>query len=203
MGVTAEIELVRWGFYPAGGGEVRAKVASRARPLRPLSLIDRGQLERVSGTAVAMNLPSHIAQRMSQRAHRALIHLGALVHVEPLRVRGKGPGAGVFLFARYEGAIGGFTAYGRKGLPAERVADAACAELEAWHNSRAPVDPHLADQLLLPMALADGRSELVTSRVTQHLLTNAWVVRQFVPADVRIEERADGTGRLVVVGSGQ
>jgi RNA 3'-terminal phosphate cyclase (ATP) len=202
MGVGVQIELRKWGFYPAGGGEVRVHISGCERPLRPLSLADRGQLEEVFGTTVAMNLPSHIAQRMSQRARKALADAGVPVRVEPLRARGQGPGAGIFLFAQYANAIAGFTAYGRKGLPSERVADAACRELQTHHNSGAPVDPHLADQLLLPAALADGRSELITSRVTQHLMTNAWVVRQFLAAEVRVEERAGGTGKLVVEGNG-
>jgi RNA 3'-terminal phosphate cyclase (ATP) len=139
---------------------------------------------------------------MSQRARKSLGELGVPLRVEPLRVRGQGPGAGIFLFARYEHVTAGFTAYGRKGLPSERVADAACAELHAHHRSGAPVDPYLADQLLLPMALARGRSELVTSRITQHLMTNAWVVRQMLSCEIRVEERPDGTGSLVVEGSG-
>ena len=202
MGVDVRIELREWGFYPAGGGEVRGDISGCERPLRPILLADRGQLEEVFGTAVAMNLPSHIAQRVSQRARKMLADAGAPVHVEPLRVRGQGPGAGIFLFARYANAVSGFAAYGRKGLPSERVAGAACRELQTHHNSGAPVDPHLADQLLLPMALAEGRSELVTSRVTQHLMTNAWVVRQFLAAEVHVEEREGGAGRLVVEGNG-
>jgi RNA 3'-terminal phosphate cyclase (ATP) len=122
--------------------------------------------------------------------------------VEPRRLRGVGPGAGIFLFAEYEHAITGFTAYGRKGLPAERVAEAACEDLVAHHQSGAPVDPHLADQLVLPMALSQGESRLVTSEITDHLLTNVWAVRQFLDSHLRVEGQRAGVGTLVVQGEG-
>jgi RNA 3'-terminal phosphate cyclase (ATP) len=202
MGARAQIELKRWGFYPAGGGEVRVHIPRCERPLRPLVLAERGELEHAYGTAVAMNLPSHIAQRMSVRAHRVMAEAGVQAHVKPLRVRGHGPGAGIFLFARYTHATAGFTAYGRKGLPSERVADAACRDFTTHHHSGAPVDLHLADQLVLPMALAEGRSALMTSCVTQHLLTNAWVLRQFMNVEIDVQQEAGRKGRLIVEGKG-
>lgn len=193
MGVDAQVELVDWGFYPAGGGEIRVRIAGREGPLRPILLTERGELERVWGQAAVTNLPAHIAQRMTARAHNVLAEAGLRAQVEPQRLRGAGPGAGIFLFAEYgaspgsEAVTAGFCAYGRKGLPAERVAEAACEELLAHHRSDAPVDRHLADQLVLPMVLAKEESRLVTSQVSQHLQTNTWVVRQFLERELRLE----------------
>jgi len=59
-------------------------------------------------------------------------------------------------------------------------------------------DPHLADQLLLPMALAPGSSSMTTTRVTEHLLTNRWVVEQFLPGRVRIEGNVGDPGLVIV-----
>ena len=198
MGADLQIGLAQWGFYPAGGGEVRVDISGCERLHRPLVMVERGELEEAYGTAVAMNLPSHIAQRMSGRARKVLAGAGVQARVDPRRVRGRGPGAVIFLVAQYAHAVAGFTAYGRKGTPSEGVADAACREFVTHHTSGAPVDPYLADQLMVPMALAQGRSELVTSRVSQHLLTNAWVVRQFLEVDISVEEQPDGRGRLIV-----
>ena len=199
MGVRAQMELMRWGFYPAGGGEIRVRIVGREEPLSPIVLTERGELQRVWGTAAVMNLPAHIPQRMAARARNALAEAGLQAQVEPLRLRGAGPGAGIFLFARYAHATAGFTAYGRKGLPAERVAETVCEDLLAHHRSGAPADPHLADQLVLPMALA-GKSRLNTSRVSQHLLTNVWVVRQFLARELSIEGESEAPGALVVKG---
>jgi RNA 3'-terminal phosphate cyclase (ATP) len=78
------------------------------------------------------------------------------------------------------------------------VAEAACEDLLAHHRTGAPADPHLADQLVLPMALAEGESRVSTSHISQHLLTNVWVVRRFLIRDVRVEGELGAPGTLVV-----
>jgi RNA 3'-terminal phosphate cyclase (ATP) len=200
MGLHAEVELARWGFYPAGGGDIRVQIAGRSGELAAISLIERGELERVWGMAVVTNLPAHISQRMAARAHNVLAEAGIRAEMEPRRLRGTGPGAGIFLFAKYARTIAGFTAYGRKGLPAERVAETACDELLAHHRTGKPADPHLSDQLVLPMALAAGESQVITSQVTRHLLTNVWVVRQFLDRELNVEGEPDVPGTLLVKG---
>ncbi|MFQ6100070.1 MAG: RNA 3'-terminal phosphate cyclase [Anaerolineae bacterium] len=200
MGVRTQIELVRWGFYPAGGGEMRVRIAEREGPLSPILLTERGELQRVWGTAAVMNLPAHIPQRMAARARNVLAEAGLQAQVEPLRLRGAGPGAGIFLFAEYAHTTAGFTAYGRKGLPAERVAETACKDLLAHHRSGAPADLYLADQLVLPMALAKGESRVITSQVSQHLLTNVWVVPQFLARELSVEGESGVPGAVVVKG---
>jgi RNA 3'-terminal phosphate cyclase (ATP) len=202
IGVRLHTELRRWGFYPAGGGEAHFEVDHPAARLRPLRLVDRGPLEVVFGVAVAMNLPSHIPQRMSNRALSVLAQSGLPARVDALRVRGTGPGAAIFLAARYANAVAGACAYGRRGLTSEEVADAACRELLEFHRSGAPVDPHLADQLLVPLALAEGRSELIVAHVSNHLQTNAWAVQQFLESDIRTEPGPSGRTRVIVEGIG-
>lgn len=202
MGIHAEVELAQWGFYPAGGGEIHVRIAGNGAPLHPIALTERGAEKRIWGIAAVTNLPAHIPQRMANRAHNVLAEHGLDAKVEPRRLRGAGPGAGIFLFAEYEHALAGFTAYGRKGLPAEHVAEAACDDLLAHHLSGAPVDPHLADQLVLPMALSPRESRLVTSKVTQHLLTNVWAVRQFLHCRLSVEGERGSPGTLVVHGEG-
>jgi RNA 3'-terminal phosphate cyclase (ATP) len=200
MGVHAQIELDRWGFYPAGGGEMRVTIAGREGPLHSIQMAERGALQRVWGLAVAMNLPAHIPQRMANRASNVLAEAGLQAQMEPRRLRGAGPGAGIFVLAEYAQATAGFTAYGRKGLPAERVAEAACEELLAHHHSGAPVDPYLADQLVLPMVLAEGESRASTSQVSQHLLTNVSVVQRFLGREVTVDGELRKAGTLVTKG---
>ena len=199
-GVRAEAKVQRWGFYPLGGGTLEVQVQGRREGLVPLSLVNRGDVKRVWGIAAVTNLPSHIPQRMANRARNALAEEGLDAQVEARRLRGEGPGAGIFLFVEYEHIVAGFTAYGRKGLPAEQVAEAACKELVHHHRTGAPVDPHLADQLVIPMALAKGESRLYTSSVTRHLLTNAWVVRHFLDCELQVEGAEGRPGTLVVEG---
>jgi RNA 3'-terminal phosphate cyclase (ATP) len=149
-----------------------------------------------------MNLPAHVAHRMAARATNVLAGAGLEARVEPQRLRGAGPGAGIFLSASYAHTAAGFSAIGRLGLPSERVAEAACAALLAFHRSGAAVDANLADQLVLPMALADGASRVATTQVTSHLLTNAWVVRRFLPVGISVTGEFGAPGTLVVEGRG-
>lgn len=202
MGLDAEIDLVAWGFYPVGGGEARVRIRGRSGPLSPLTLTERGSTRKVRGRAVVSNLPAHIPQRMADRARNLLARAGLKADLQPLVTRGAGPGAGIFLVVDYEHVRAGFSAYGRKGVPAEQVAEEACRELLAHHESGAPVDPHLADQLLLPMALAAGTSRFITSAVTGHLLTNLTVIQAFLPIQTTVDGEVGRPGSLTITGRG-
>jgi len=199
MGLRAEVELTRYGWYPAGGGEIIAKVRANGE-LAPTVLTERGELRQVWGTAAVSNLPSHIAQRMANRAVNVLKGADIAARMEASHVEATGPGAGIFLCAEYEHGAAGFTAYGRKGLPSEQVAGTACDDLLAHHQSDAAADPHLADQLVLPAALsaARGTSHWTTSCITQHLLTNAWVVHHFLDVPIRITGNQGEPGQIVI-----
>lgn len=208
MGIRAEVELDAWGFYPVGGGQVTARIPgcgeAASGPLvpSPIDLTERGELRRVTGLGVVTNLPSHIPQRIVSRAAKLLSTAGVRAEIKPVRERGAGPGAGLFLTAEYAQARAGFTALGEKGKPSEQVAEEACLDLLA-HRSHAgaAVDMHLANQLLLPMALAPGVSRLTTCRITQHLITNAHIVQHFLPARITIEGEEGEPGAVTVISS--
>jgi len=195
MGFSADAELIRWGWYPAGGGEVGCSIAGRPDAAsrrggwpKPVKALERGPLLRISGRAVAANLPAHIAQRMCDRARAALSDLGVPVQIETLRVRAVCPGAGIFLLAEYEALAASFSAHGRQGKPSEAVAEEAAAALREHHASGAAVELHLADQLLVPLAVAAGPSLLTVAHPTAHLATNAWTIEQFGVAKITIEQ---------------
>jgi RNA 3'-terminal phosphate cyclase (ATP) len=197
MGFDVDAELRRWGWYPVGGGEIVCTIAGRSEHHdrrsawpHPLHALERGALQRIGGRSVAANLPAHIPQRMADRARASLSDLGVAVDIQPQRVTAACPGAGIFLIADYEALTASFSAYGRLGRPSEAVADQAVGALREHHASAAAAELHLADQLLLPLAVATGRSEFTVAHATAHLETNAWVIGQFGIADISIE---DGT----------
>jgi RNA 3'-terminal phosphate cyclase (ATP) len=200
MGITASCRLVAWGYYPAGGGRISAEIEP-ADGISPIELTERGALKNVQGRAVACNLKSHIAVRMINRSRNLLAGLDAPCSITPERVKGNGPGASLFLRAEYENLVVGFSSLGAPHKPSEKVAEEACAELFEHDETGAPATPHLADQLLLPAALASGRSTLRTSRITKHLLTNVHVIRQFLPVEIEVEGEQDGPGTVIVEGS--
>ncbi len=200
MSVQAELELGRWGWYPQGQGEIRARIRGLGHSrLRPLELRDRGELRRISGRSVASRLPDHIPRRMVDHATALLDAEGMWSRLEPMIARAACPGTGLFLTASYVRARAGFSALGRRGIPAEEVAAGAVAALRDHHRSGAAVDQHLADQLIVPACLAEGPSTFTVSRITAHLVTNAWTVEQLGLAEVTIEESDDGTVGVVTV----
>jgi RNA 3'-terminal phosphate cyclase (ATP) len=199
MGIRAQVELRQYGWYPAGGGEIALKVQA-TKTLAPITLTERGSLQKVWGVAAVSNLPSHIAQRMASRAANVLKGAGLKSHIEAAHAEATGPGTGIFLFAEYEHSAAGFTAYGRKGLPSERVAESACTDLLAHYHSDGAADLHLADQLVLPAVLAAGPSRWTTCRITQHLLTNVWVVGHFLGTRIAITGSEGEPGEIVVSG---
>src|SRR5690606_7227234 len=132
------------------------------------------------------------------RAENVLREMGLNPAVTAIREKGAGPGAGIILWMPQAG----FSSVGRPGLPADKVADAAVAELRAFVDNGAAVDPHLADQLLIPMALADGESSFTTHELTLHTLTNAALLQQWLGINVVIEGSLGTPGRVTVQGIG-
>lgn len=186
MGLEVRAEIKRWGWYPIGGGEVTATINGRGdSELSGLDLVERGELKRVWGISATSNLPSHIGQRQKKRAEEYLRKRGFAPRIEIVDAPSPGRGTVAFLAAEYEHAVAGFSSPGRRGKPAEKVAEEACCEFMAYHSSGACLDKHLADQLILPLALVSGSSAFTTCEITPHLLTNVWVVEQFL--DVRFE----------------
>ncbi|ABA23375.1 RNA 3'-terminal phosphate cyclase [Trichormus variabilis ATCC 29413] len=178
MGIKAQVKLGAWGWYPRGGGEVNLQVKGGCQ-LCGLNLLERGELKRVQGLAVATELPAHIPQRMANRAENLLRTAGLRVSMQALREKGVAPGAGIFLTAEYCNSLTGFGGFGRLRLSSEKVAEIACGQLLQFHETGAPVDEHLADQLLLPAALASESSQYRVAEVSTHLTTNAAVIEKF------------------------
>ena len=195
LGVRARIDHRLWGFYPRGGGELVAEITGGVE-LQGRIFGPQGTLDRVEGLAFAANLPSHIPQRMTNRARSLLRDAGMKTRIEPRHVPSPGTGTGLFLCARYDPLPAGFLMLGRRGLPSEEVAEIACKALLAHHKTGTVADMHLADQLVLPFALAEGASHLSVSKVTRHLQTNVWVAHQFGFDELRLEGELNETGTL-------
>jgi RNA 3'-terminal phosphate cyclase (ATP) len=188
LGFEMEIYMDTYGWVPEGGGSISALVAGNAQPVA-VDMRERGRIERVFGTAVGCNLPSHIPQRMANRAMNLLEPLEAPLDIRPLRTRSISTGAGIFLAAEYTNGRGGFGTLGRKGMPSEAVAERAITDLLDFHDSRAAVDMYLADQLVIPLALAEGTSVFSAQAITPHLRTNLDVVCAFIDRPVEIDEQ--------------
>lgn len=191
MGVEAQMQVKSWGWYPQGNGEVELQISGQSAPLQGLHLLERGNLQVVKGLAVATQLPAHIPQRMVSRAENLLKEAKIKTDIQPVKMRGIAPGAGITLVAEYEHSLSGFSALGKLGLAAEKVAEMAVEQLLDFHATSAAIDEHLADQLLLPAALATETSEYRVAEASTHLTTNAWVIEQFGLAKIAIAPQSN------------
>ncbi|MFC5477069.1 RNA 3'-terminal phosphate cyclase [Massilia suwonensis] len=184
MGAEVGIELLRHGFYPAGGGIVAASVQPCAR-LAPIECIERGALADAYAEAFIAGIPASVGTRELARVGTALGWEQRQLHLRGLPAE-QGPGNALLLTLAYERQTEVFAAFGARGIPAETVADQALAEARSYIASGAAVGEHLADQLMLPLALAGG-GRFTLSTVSRHAVTNASVIERFLPVSVRFE----------------
>ncbi|WP_288130170.1 RNA 3'-terminal phosphate cyclase [Accumulibacter sp.] len=200
MGVEMKIELLRHGFYPAGGGELYASV--RPVPaLQSLELLERGELRAARATAIVAGVSVDVARRELSELH---LQLGGVLGVlgelqQEIRALSsrEGPGNALLVELQYREITELFTAFGEKGLPAEVVASRAAKLARDFHGSTAAVGEHLADQLVLPLALA-GAGAFTTVHVSSHLQTNVEVIGKFLPVEFAITRTA-GAHRIALV----
>ncbi len=169
MGARVRVDLVRHGFFPAGGGEIRAEIVPS--PLAPLLLMERGRIVRRRAEALVSSLPLAIAERELRAV--------GWEDAEARPVESAGPGNALLLHVEAEHASELVTGFGARGVPAERVAQRALAEMERYLAADVPVGEHLADQLLVYLALAGGAFR--TMPLSSHARTNAALIERFLP----------------------
>ncbi|MGQ9491037.1 MAG: RNA 3'-terminal phosphate cyclase [Anaerolineae bacterium] len=193
LGFDAEVELLLAGFYPQGNGQVRSTIRPVDR-IAPLHLPERGALRDIRGISAVANLDMSIAERQRNRALARLKGRHNKIEIELLDLPARHKGTFLLLLAEFKHSAACYVSLGAIGKRAEQVADEACLWLERFLESTSAVDEYLADQLLLPLALADGRSLFRTAHVTEHLRTNAEVIRAFAAAEIEIEKEHGGAG---------
>ena len=199
VGVEMELELHRPGFHPAGGGRVRAVISPLARP-RPFELLERGEPRRQFGEIGVAQLPASIAEREWETL-RHVLGWTSEQRVDRNVSHSTGPGNYVSAHLEFEGVTEVVTAFGERGVSAEAVATRVAQGVRRYLQHDAPVGEHLADQLMIPLALlAGGRYR--TSEPSLHARTNADVVGQFLPGAIRIEPRGAREWLVIVAGRG-
>ena len=186
MGGRVELEVLRRGYYPRGGGQVSVKVTPTAA-FQPLVVEPPGNLKRIRGVAHAANLPPEVAQRMKQAAARPFVAIAeAKIDEQSLgNAQAVGPGGAVVLWTEHENTVLGADALAEKGVPAERVGEEAGEEMVSDLRAHASLDVHASDQVLIYAALAKGESRFSAREVSSHALTAMWLLEAFL--DVQFE----------------
>lgn len=181
LGPQVETKLERYGFYPAGGGRFTAAIEP-CKSLRRVELGSRGEITSRSALAVLANLPRHIGQREMKTVESMLNWSPELTKVVETR-DSAGPGNIVMISLGADDVTEVFSSFGRVGVASEKVAAEVVHEAREYLVSRALAGEHLADQLMVPMALAGGGS-YTALKVSRHARTNAEVIRQFLPVSI-------------------
>ncbi len=191
------IDIEKWGWYPGGGGAVTASIIPCER-IVPIRILSRGRSLLVAGLSAVSNLPRDIAVRQRNRVVDILMEKGIDANIEIVDAPSPGKGTLVFLKAEFENVTSGFDALGAVGKRAEEVADEACQSLIMYTNGSGALDPHLADQIIPYLVLAGGDSEYTTASITGHLLTNIWVVKQFLDVDIQVKGKEGEAGLISI-----
>jgi RNA 3'-terminal phosphate cyclase (ATP) len=186
MGFDVHLRMEQAGFYPRGGGQIRATV-DPVNQILPLELLDRGRILEIRGISAVANLARNIATRQRRQVIGRLGRRFPLNDIRILDILAPSPGTFILLLAEFEQSHVCYFALGQKGKSAESVADEAIRKFEAFIATDGVIDQYVADQLLLPMAAASGLSEFRTSEVTRHLITNAQVIGAFLPVEIDIQ----------------
>ncbi len=197
MGAGVTTSLERRGYFPAGGGRFTATVEPTPS-WQTLSLLDRGAIRSRRARVILANLPRSIGAAEEGVLRKLLPPDLWPIELE-LETDGRGPGNVILLEIEAEHTHEVFCSFGEIGVGTGAVAHGAVDELRAWLAADVPVGPHLADQLLLPLAIGGG-GVFRTTAASEHTRTNADVVRRFLP-DVRIDIREEGAAARVEVRS--
>lgn len=198
LGAEIVVKITKPGFFPKGGGLLQAEIVS-GRALKPLEALDA--LEREKNcieclVSVGGRLPVSIGERIIRQVQARLGTISASSIAE--YPHAKSPGVVATIVDRRSSVPAVFFALGAKGKPAEAVADEAIDAYLAHRQTGCPIDPHSADQLLLPLTFASGASAFRVSSVTQHLLTQREIIGKFMERKIEISGELGQPGEVKI-----
>ena len=194
LGPKLRGELLRYGFYPAGGGRCVFHITPAAT-LQPLTLDERGALRKREAVAVWANLPLHVAERELRTLAERLDWPANCTRYRELSGYDS-PGNYLAVQLSHEQGCEVFSGFGRAGVSAEKVAKDCAREARRYLAAEIAVGEHLADQLLLPLALAGG--SFTTLKPSHHTLTNIAVIERFLPLRFTVDELGHDRWRIAV-----
>ncbi len=208
FGYNVEVELIRRGHYPRGGGIIRIRVIPTSF-IEPIDLVDRGDLELIGGRSHCVKLPRHIAERQARAAKEYLASKGLNIPIdielefyEPQKDPHLGPGSGIVLYAKTSRSILGGDSLGEKGKPAEVVGREAAEKLYDEIVSGAALDRHAGDMVIPIAAIAKGESRFTVSTITLHMETVVEIAKILTSCEISISRYGDRSFLVRVRGIG-
>ncbi len=200
MGINTEINVLKRGYYPKGGGEVLIRINGQDN-LKPIIAIERNENVRIKGISHVTNLPKHIAERQANSAIKLIKNAGFTeisIDIEHNYSREYiGKGSGICIWAEGENIGIGGDALGEKGKRAEVVGQEAAKKLISALETKMSFDLHMGDMLIPFLAIAKGISKIGVSHITKHLITNIEIVKQILKTTIKIQEK--DSGAIIIV----
>jgi RNA 3'-terminal phosphate cyclase (ATP) len=200
MGITAELDIVRPGYVPRGGGIIEVRVEPVGEKLKPVSLPSQGEVTGIKGVALSSHLKERkVSQRMVKECKQVLKAKGYQADIEIIDdTSALQRGAVLALFAKTSsGCVIGADRAGEPRRTSEDIGQHVATSLMEDLSTGATVDRYLADQLIFYAALADGTSQYRIPRLTEHVETSLWLVETILGARTEVEGKLvkiQGTG---------
>lgn len=195
MGARVGIELTRYGFFPAGGGRIRLEVQpSKLSSYRGAETVDKSLdgAEIITTATIAETVVEREIDALCRQLNLKRSQISVTTVEDSVC-----PGNAVLIRVR-GGDVGTLVAgFGERGKRAERVIRDAATEVKRYLSSSAPVDEYLADQLVLPIAIAGG-GEFYATRLSSHSKTNINTITDFLSVSIQTEAMADGSHRVII-----
>ncbi|MEW6572010.1 MAG: RNA 3'-terminal phosphate cyclase [Nitrospirota bacterium] len=200
IGIKIEFVIESYGFYPKGGGKIRAYIYP-TKDIRSLKILERGRLLALKGCSGVGNLPLSIAERQKNSMIEKIksgMDSGYPVEIELLNVPTPGQGTFTYLQSDFENAVAGFTSLGERGKRAETVGDEVAADFFRYYSTGSALEPHIADQIVLYLSLSREKSVFSTSAISRHLMTNLWVIGLFHTYHYAVEGDVGSPGKVEI-----
>lgn len=203
-GLNAQLEILRRGYYPKGGGWVRVGIEPVREP-KSISLYEAGRPVKIKIISAASDVlaPKRVAERQAENAEaliKAKFDIPIEIKTEYVSTYSLGSEVNVLANIEKNGILWA-DARGERGKPAEEVGKEAAEKLIKEINSGAVVDLHLADNLIPWLSLLGGR--IKTSLVSLHTQTNIWICEEFLGKIFKVEGSVISASRQCQAEKGQ
>ncbi|MEM5829604.1 MAG: RNA 3'-terminal phosphate cyclase [Candidatus Aenigmatarchaeota archaeon] len=182
-----EIEILKQGFYPRGGGRVRITFTP-IKLLTSVNLTDPGKILAIKGISIAGSLPESVALRQAEAAKQVLSKITENVQIQHFSVATYSQGTSITLWAETENSILGVDNLGKRGVRAEDIGRTAAQDLMKSIQSKAALDKFMADQIIPFLALAHGKSLVTVEEITQHCISNIFVCEKILGCKFSVDK---------------
>jgi RNA 3'-terminal phosphate cyclase (ATP) len=188
MGIQAELEIIRPGYVPKGGGIIKIEVEPIEK-LKPINLIEQGKITNINGIALSSHLEEKkVSHRMAEECQKILSSQGYKVEIEEIYdTSSLQEGAALAIFAgTSSGSVIGADRAGRPGRRSESIGRYVAQNFMEDVTTGATVDRYIADQVIIYAGLAEGTTRYSIPRITEHVETNLWLIEEFLGSRAKI-----------------